>query len=116
MKRLSSSLSIAAVVLSLLAVRTGWAQVALDDEFAREPSWKAPTEAEVRLRVLTWLSEREPSEAVRQQALALWPEEAQAPATEEAAADATATVAQSKLLNASAPLLDRVVATILIVE
>ena len=111
MMRLISRLSVAAVVLLVFAARIAWAQVALDDEFARDPSWKAPTAEEVRSQVLTWLSAREPSEAVRQRALALWPKETPAPA--DATADA---VLQSKPLNASAELLDRVVSTITIVE
>jgi len=115
MKRLSSGLSIVAVVLCMLAARAGWAQVALDDEFAREPSWKAPTAAEVRLQVLTWLAEREPGEAIRRQALALWPEETSPPAIADTSVDGTVAV-QPKQLNASAALLDRVVSTIVIVE
>jgi hypothetical protein len=48
------------------------AQVALDDEFAKEPSWKSPTLAEVRAQVTKWLDERKPDEALRKQAEALW--------------------------------------------
>jgi hypothetical protein len=48
------------------------AQVALDDEFAKEPSWKSPAPADVKAQVTAWLDERKPDEALRKQAEALW--------------------------------------------
>jgi len=48
------------------------AQVTLDDEFAKEPSWKAPAAADVRGQVIAWLDERKPDDAVRKQVEALW--------------------------------------------
>ena len=76
------------------------AQVALDDEFAKDPTWKAPSASDVRTSMMAWLDVRKPDEAIRKQAEALWP----APAGEPAA--------QAIAINIdSAELLERVVTT-----
>lgn len=49
------------------------AQVSLDDEFGKAPSWKTPTAADVRLQVAAWLDDGRPDDAVRRQVLSLWP-------------------------------------------
>lgn len=77
------------------------AQVALDDELARDPTWKIPSVVEVRAQVIAWLDEAKPDEAVRQNAEALWPEKPE----DEKAAEAS-----------PAQLLDRVVTTISLVD
>jgi hypothetical protein len=66
-------------------------------EFGAQASWKAPTAAEVRVQVFKWLDERKPTADVRAQVEKLWP------------ADETAT-------TSSAELLDRVGATVALVE
>ncbi len=91
---------ISAILLAALSVNSAFAQVALDDEFAGEPSWKSPTATEVRTQVLAWLDEQKPDQALRKQVLALWPE---------AKDDATST-AEAK------PILERVVATLALVD
>ena len=58
---------------SLLTAHGVLAQVALDDEFAKEPSWKAPPAMEVRTSIIAWIGERKPDEALRKQIDALWP-------------------------------------------
>jgi hypothetical protein len=86
--------------LLMLAAPT-YAQVALDNEFSAEPSWKVPTSVEVRTAVLAWLDVRKPDSTVREQVLALWPEETAGKAAKSAD---------------SAPLLERVVTTIALVD
>jgi hypothetical protein len=81
-------------LISLVSV-PAFAQVALDDEFAKEPSWKSPAASEVRTQVIAWLDNLKPEETVRKQVVALWPE----------ASDSAADAADSK------PILERVVAT-----
>jgi hypothetical protein len=66
-------------------------------EFGAQASWKAPTTAEVRAAVLKWLDERKPAAEIRAQVEKLWPADEAAPTT-------------------GADLLDRVGATIAIVE
>jgi hypothetical protein len=66
-------------------------------EFGAQASWKAPSAAEVRAQVLKWLDERKPAGDIRAQAEKLWP------------ADETAA-------TPGAELLDRVGATIALVE
>src|SRR5262245_42888123 len=48
------------------------AQVALDEEFVREPTWKAPTDEEVLAQVTAWLDEAKPDAAVRQKIEQIW--------------------------------------------
>jgi hypothetical protein len=62
-------------IVCLLFASMAHAQVALDSEFSAEPTWKIPTAVEVRTAVLAWLKEQKPADALRQKALALWPEE-----------------------------------------
>jgi len=74
--------ALAAVSLAALVYLSGSpvsAQVALDDEFAKEPSWKSPTSADVRAQVLAWLDERKPEDSIRKQAEALWSSDVPAP-------------------------------------
>ena len=85
-----------------IVVRNCRAQVALDDEFGKSPSWKSPTAAEVRSQVVAWLDERKPEDAVGRQVLTLWPES-------EATADASKQ-------PSSAQLLERVVTTLSMVD
>ncbi len=73
----------------------------LDSEFSAAPSWKAPTDAEVRTQIMGWLNQRKPNDTVRAQVLALWPEK-----SAEASAKA----------DASTPLLQRVVTTFAMVD
>ncbi|HZZ27724.1 MAG TPA: hypothetical protein VFE46_06915 [Pirellulales bacterium] len=81
------------------------AQVALEDEFGREPTWKAPTETEVRNQVLAWLKESRANESLRKQAGALWPA---GPASE-----ATKT---GEAVSPVPQILQRVVATLALVD
>jgi hypothetical protein len=48
---------------------------AADEEFAKDPTWSAPTAASIRSEMFKWLDARKPDEAVRKQAEALWPAE-----------------------------------------
>jgi hypothetical protein len=66
-------------------------------QFGAQASWKAPTTAEVRAQVLKWLDDRKPAAEIRAQVEKLWP------------ADETAATTSSELL-------DRVGATIALVE
>jgi hypothetical protein len=68
------------------------------DEFARQPTWSAPTEAAVRTEVFKWLGDRKADDAAKKEAEALWPTDAKP-------ADVS-----------SAELLDRVVKTIALVD
>jgi len=94
---------------SLLTAHGLLAQVALDDEFAKEPSWKAPPAMEVHTSIIAWIGERKPDEALRKQVDALWPaatnESATEPAAQATAADAI-----------SAELLERVVTTFALID
>jgi hypothetical protein len=103
MSRASSKSIITMAVLagaSLMFAGRLSAQVALDDEFAKDPTWKAPSASDVRTSIVAWLDVRKPEEAIRKQAEALWP----APAGE--------SVAQASANNIdSAELLERVVTT-----
>lgn len=74
MRRFRWQFVIAQGVLALLWCTAARAQVALDDEFGKAPSWKSPTAGEVRLQVVEWLDQVKPEDAVRRQALSLWPE------------------------------------------
>lgn len=96
MKSIFSSLAIFGSFLAGPA----FGQVAIDDEFARDPSWKAPTVAEVRTQVISWLDAQKPSDDVRKQVLALWP------AAKEAAAESVD----------AQQVLDRVASTIALVN
>ncbi|HTQ39957.1 MAG TPA: hypothetical protein VMJ32_13090 [Pirellulales bacterium] len=91
------------IVLLAIFAATARAQVALDEEFGREPTWKIPTAAEVRGEVLAWMNEQKTDEALRQQAAALWPEKAAEPA-------------QTSGTTSSTPLLGRVVTTFALVN
>ena len=73
-------LSTVVPALMLIAVPCH-AQVSLVNEFSADPTWKAPTDAEVRKTVVAWLDECKPTDAVRAEVLALWPE----PSADEAA-------------------------------
>src|SRR5258706_13321540 len=68
----SVSLAIALASLGWFASSRSLAQVALDDEFGREPSWKSPTSTEVQVQVKAWLDQQKPNAAVVKQAEALW--------------------------------------------
>lgn len=75
-----SVLSAVAPALMLIAVPC-YAQVSLVNEFSADPTWKTPTDAEVRKTVVAWLDECKPTDSVRAEVLALWPE----PSADEAA-------------------------------
>lgn len=71
--------TIRASALTIVIASLGWlvssrclAQVALDDEFGREPSWKSPTSTEVQVQVKAWLDQQKPNAAVAKQAETLW--------------------------------------------
>jgi hypothetical protein len=99
------------LVLAIVALAgsASFAQVALNEELGKQASWKAPTEAEVRVQVLAWLDEINPPADVRQQVLALWPE---ASAAKSNAAAATGPTKQEQSERSASPLLlQRLVAT-----
>jgi hypothetical protein len=87
-------------VFGFFLAAPAFGQVAIDDEFAREPTWKALTAAEARSQVIAWLDAAKPTEENRTQALALWPE----------AKDGATESTDAK------PILERVATTIAIVD
>jgi hypothetical protein len=97
-KALGRSVVLAAGLL--VCSTTAYAQVAIDSEFSSEPTWKIPPAAEVRSEMFKWLDEQKSDTVVHAKAIALWPEQATAEATE---ADAF-------------PLLERVVRTMAVVD
>jgi hypothetical protein len=77
-----SAVTLQAVVSALMLFAAPcYAQVSLVNEFSAELTWKAPTDAEVRKTVVAWLDECKPTDTVRAEVLALWPE----PSADEAA-------------------------------
>ncbi len=108
------------------------AEAAPADEFAKQPTWSAPTVLSVREQVFKFLDDRKADDAARHQAEALWPTDpapaTAAPEKESAAKDipagdsknpaleqkpATAAVAKS---ITGGELLERVVKTIALVD
>jgi hypothetical protein len=67
-----AALGYAALLAAAFCCAPAQAQVALDEGFTKEPSWKIPSTAEVRTQVFAWLDERKPSDDVRKQVDALW--------------------------------------------
>src|SRR5690242_6635655 len=85
------------IELALVATAVVWlfisplkAQVALDDEFGHEPSWKSPAVAEVKAQVTAWLDLVKPDAALRAQADALWSSD---PSANQILAQVVATIA-----------------------
>jgi hypothetical protein len=74
MKKVSSQWS---VVLGCLMALPALADSQRGDEFGKTPTLKTPTPPQVRGDVAKWLDEINAQEPVRQQALALWPEDLQ---------------------------------------
>jgi hypothetical protein len=72
--------SMALVLILLWPTGFAAAQVALDNEFSAAPSWKVPSDAEVRTEIVDWLDQRKADDTVRAQVLALWPEKSDASA------------------------------------
>src|SRR5690606_26457321 len=66
-----------AVALSLVWICSSpapaYSQEGLGEQLAKDPSWKVPTEDEVRGKVLTWLDQAGLSPEARHRAEALWP-------------------------------------------
>jgi hypothetical protein len=85
-----------AVVATSLSVASARGADSADDEFAKQPTWSAPSAASVRTDVLKWLDDRKVDGDVRKQAEALWPTDAAEPS--------------------GAELLERVVKTIALVD
>jgi hypothetical protein len=98
----------AMLLIGLWPASFATAQVAVDSEFTAPPSWKLPTDAEVRVQMVSWLDQSKPNDAVRAQVLALWPEKS---TDVPAPADNASTSA-----NAATPLLQRAVTTFAMVD
>jgi hypothetical protein len=69
---------------AILAIAACWcigvsasAQVAIDEELGKEPSWKIPTAVEVRAKVIEWLDAAELDPESRQKVESLWPADQQ---------------------------------------
>jgi hypothetical protein len=86
MTRTRSCMAICAVALALplaalLARATSvFADEPADEEFAKQPTWAAPSASAVRADVFKWLDERKTGEAVRKEVEALWPSDSGASA------------------------------------
>jgi hypothetical protein len=55
-----------------LSTPPAFSQVAIDEQLAKEPSWKLPAADEVRTKVFNWLDDAELDPEARQKAEALW--------------------------------------------
>jgi hypothetical protein len=56
------------------------AQEPADEEFAKQPTWSAPTASAVRADVFKWVDDRKPGEAIRKEVESLWPSDSGASA------------------------------------
>jgi hypothetical protein len=112
---LASRLVIAFAIVAI-AGPASFAQVALNEELGKQPSWKSPSEAEVRVQVLTWLDEINPPADIRQQVLALWPERQAAKSDAPSATVQQPSQEQGPERGTSPQLLQRLVASFAIAD
>src|SRR5438477_3363088 len=62
----------AIAAMTWLASSRCLADVALDDEFGKQASWKSPSTAEVKTQLTAWLAQQKPDAAVQKQIDSMW--------------------------------------------